>query len=132
MFSIDSKILVVDDMVMVRNFIITCLKNYGYSDISEAKDGLEAWKILLEAKPSYDLVISDWSMPALSGIDLLKKIRADERLKKIPVIMITSESDSEMVAEAAKAGVTNYVIKPFTQEILQKKLQIAYEKCKVA
>ena len=132
MFAVGSKILVVDDMSMVRIFIISCLNNFGYTNINEAKDGSEAWQMLLAANPKYDLIISDWSMPIISGIDLLKKIRAEDRLKKTPVIMITSESDAELVTEALKAGVTNYVIKPFTKEILQNKLQIAYEKCKAS
>lgn len=132
MFALNTKILVIDDMAMMRKFVTKFLKEFGFTDITEAKDGAEAWDILSAANPSFALVISDWSMPKMTGLELLKKIRADVRLGKTPVIMVTAESEEGSVIEAIKAGVTTYVAKPFTAEILKEKMESAHSKCKAA
>lgn len=132
MFALNTKILVVDDMAMMRKFVTKFLKEFGFTDITEAKDGVEAWDFLSAANPQFALVISDWSMPKMTGLDLLKKIRSDSRLGKTPVVMVTAESEQDSVIEAIKAGVTAYVAKPFTADVLKEKLMSAHEKCKAA
>ncbi|MFP4032888.1 MAG: response regulator [Desulfococcaceae bacterium] len=118
----DATILVVDDFPIMRGIIRRMLtKRFGLNEIFEADDGVKAWKILNES--SVDLVICDWNMPNMTGIDLLKKIRADPRLGKLPFVMVTAEGKKENVIEATKAGVTGFIIKPFTAKDLGKKLK---------
>jgi two-component system, chemotaxis family, chemotaxis protein CheY len=113
-------ILVVDDYSTMRRITKNLLKQLGFSEIEEASDGADALKKMQE-RP-FELVISDWSMETMSGLDLLKRMRADAKLKHIPFIMVTAESKPENVIAAKKAGVSNYIVKPFNAETLKNKM----------
>ncbi len=117
------KILVVDDSRIMRNVLKNILKEKEIDEdaILEASDGVEALKLLKSNK--VDLVLLDWNMPKLNGIELVKIVRAEEELKEIPIIMVTSEAARYNVMEAIKAGVTDYIIKPIRGEIVHKKLE---------
>jgi two-component system chemotaxis response regulator CheY len=119
-------VLVVDDFKTMRRIVRGCLKDMGFSEIDEAEDGRLALQML--QKKGYQLIISDWNMPNMMGIDLLKAVRSDTRLKAIPFLMLTAESQKENVLEAARAGVSNYIVKPFTPEQLEEKLNQIYQK----
>lgn len=114
------KVLIVDDYKTMLRVLHNLLRQMNFINIEEAEDGAEAFAKLQQ--DTYGLVISDWNMEPVSGMDLLKKIRADEKMKDLPFIMITAESSSENVKAAKEAGVSNYIIKPFTAETLQTKL----------
>ncbi len=115
------KILVVDDFSTMRRIIKNILKQIGFTDIDEAENGQVALSKLNDN--DYDLVVSDWNMPEMTGIELLKAVRATEAIKDIPFLMVTAEAKKENVVEAVKAGVNNYIVKPFTAEILQEKIE---------
>jgi two-component system chemotaxis response regulator CheY len=119
------KILTVDDFSTMRRIIRNMLRQLGYTNIVEAEDGAEALGLLHKEK--VDFIISDWNMPNMSGLDLLKAIRADESLKPIPVLLVTAEALKENVVEAVKAGVNNYVVKPFTAETLKEKIDAIFK-----
>ncbi|MDH5668225.1 MAG: chemotaxis response regulator CheY [Nitrospira sp.] len=114
------KILVVDDMATMRRIVKTLLKQLGFTNISEAENGEEGLQKLRSEK--FDFVVSDWNMPIMTGIDMLRAIRADEALKAIPVLMVTAEAQQQNLVEAVQAGVSNYIVKPFTAETMQEKL----------
>ncbi len=128
MFDPATKVLVIDDMLTMRKIVVKACKDIGFSDIVEAPDGQKAWDVLQAASPLVGLVISDWNMPNCTGLDLLKKVRADARLKKTPFILLTAESEGHQVAEAVKSGVDNYIVKPFTPDLLQRKLEETFKK----
>jgi two-component system chemotaxis response regulator CheY len=113
-------ILVVDDFSTMRRIIKGLLQDLGYCNITEADDGLTALPLLKAG--NFDLLITDWNMPGMQGVELLRQVRADERLKKLPVLMLTAEAKREQIVEAAQAGVSGYVIKPFTAVTLKEKL----------
>ena len=104
----------------MRRIVKNLLQELGYQNIQEADDGKTAWPMLQAG--SFDFVITDWNMPLMPGLDLLKAIRADEKLKSLPVLMVTAEAKREQIVEAVQAGVSGYVVKPFTAEILKQKL----------
>jgi two-component system chemotaxis response regulator CheY len=114
------KIMVVDDMSTMRRIVKNLLKQLGFANVDEAENGQEALIKLRADK--FGFVVSDWNMPVMSGIELLRAIRADEALKAIPVLMVTAEAQKENIIEAVQAGVSNYVVKPFTAEALQDKI----------
>jgi two-component system, chemotaxis family, chemotaxis protein CheY len=114
------KYLVVDDFSTMRRIVKNLLQELGYQNIQEADDGKTAWPMLQSG--GFDFVITDWNMPLMPGLDLLKAIRADEKLKTLPVLMVTAEAKREQIIEAVQAGVSGYVVKPFTAEILKQKL----------
>jgi two-component system chemotaxis response regulator CheY len=114
------KILVVDDFSTMRRIVKNLLKDIGYTNLDEAENGSVALAKLKSVK--FDFVISDWNMPEMSGIDLLKAVRADESLKALPFLMVTAESKQENVVEALQAGVSNYIVKPFTASTLKEKI----------
>ena len=114
------KVLVVDDFATMRRILKNILKQLGFKNLVEADDGTTAWDVLEEQ--SIDLIISDWNMPKMSGIDLLKKVRANDTYKKTPFLMVTAEAQKQNVIEAVQAGVSNYVVKPFTAEAIFEKL----------
>lgn len=120
------KILVVDDFATMRKVIRNLLKQSGYENIVEAEDGVNALKILKSQK--IDFIVSDWNMPNMSGLELLKAVRADEDLKTLPFLMVTAEALQENVVAAVKAGVSNYIVKPFTSETLDEKIKKIMEK----
>ncbi len=128
MFPANTKILVVDDMMTMRKIVTKGLKDLGYSDIKEAADGNLAWAELDQANPPFQLIVSDWNMPNCSGLDFLRKLRADARFKTIPFIMLTAEAEAHQVKEAIMAGVTNYITKPFTGETLKQKIEQTFKK----
>jgi two-component system chemotaxis response regulator CheY len=114
------KILVVDDHESMRRIEKQILNDLGYKNVDMADDGSTALPMLQAG--SYDFVISDWNMPKMEGLELLKAIRADSRLAKLPVLLVTAESKKEKIIEAAQAGVNDYVVKPFNAEILKAKI----------
>jgi two-component system chemotaxis response regulator CheY len=114
------KFLVVDDFSTMRRIIKNLLHDLGYSNVSEADDGNTAQPMLQQG--DFDFLITDWNMPGMPGLDLLKAVRADAKLKGMPVLMLTAESKREQIVEAAQAGVNGYVIKPFTAVTLKEKL----------
>ena len=120
------KILVVDDFSTMRRIVKNLLNELGFSDISEADDGKTALPMLQNG--NFDFVVTDWNMPGMPGIELLRHIRADERLKNIPVLMVTAEAQREQIIEAAKAGVSGYIVKPFTGQTLKEKLEKIFER----
>ena len=114
------KILVVDDMVTMRRIVKNILKQLGFANVEEAENGQEALQKLQTDR--YGFVVSDWNMPVMTGIDMLRAIRADEKLKTTPVLMVTAEAQQSNLVEAVQAGVSNYIVKPFTAETLQEKI----------
>ena len=114
------KILIVDDFATMRKILKNLLFQMGFKNVIEADDGTTALEVL--AKEKVDLIISDWNMPKMTGIELLKAVRNDENLKSVKFIMVTAESQKENVMEAIKLGVNQYVVKPFTPEVLREKL----------
>jgi two-component system chemotaxis response regulator CheY len=131
MFDPATRVLVVDDMMTMRKIVAKACRDIGFSDIVEAADGQKAWEAIQSAAPAVGLVISDWNMPNCTGLDLLKRVRADGRFKKVPFILLTAESEGHQVAEAVKSGVDNYIVKPFTPELLQRKLEETFKKTSV-
>ena len=115
------KILVVDDFSTMRRIVRNLLKELGFSNVQEAEDGVDALRKL--RAESFDFVVSDWNMPNMTGIDLLREIRKDDALKHLPVLMVTAEAKRENIIEAAQAGANGYVVKPFTATTLDEKLQ---------
>jgi len=115
------KVLVVDDFATMRRIVKDVLKQIGFNNTVEAGDGSAALDILKKEK--VDLIVSDWNMPKMTGLDLLKAVRANDDLKGIPFIMVTAEGQKDNVIEAVKAGVSNYIVKPFTPETFGEKLE---------
>jgi two-component system chemotaxis response regulator CheY len=118
-------ILVVDDFATMRRIVRNILKQLGYENIHEADDGSSALEILKREKIQF--IISDWNMPQMSGIELLKTVRATEEWKDLPFLMVTAEGQKENVIEAVKNKVNNYIVKPFTPEILMEKIGKIFE-----
>jgi two-component system chemotaxis response regulator CheY len=115
------KLLVVDDSSTMRRIIKNTLARLGYNDILEGGDGLEGWAAI-DANPDVEMLITDWNMPEMNGLELVKKVRADARFKDLPIIMVTTEGGKAEVITALKAGVNNYIVKPFTPQVLKEKL----------
>lgn len=120
------RILVVDDFATMRKVIRNLLRQIGYQEVIEAEDGVSALRELRSQR--IDFIISDWNMPNMSGIDFLRAVRADSELSSIPFLMVTAESLKDNVVEAVKAGVSNYIVKPFTAEVLNEKIEKIIEK----
>ena len=116
------KVLIVDDYKTMLRIIRNLLRQLGLENVEEALDGTEALAILEEAGGDFGLVISDWNMEPMTGIEVLRKVRADDKLKHIPFIMVTAESKSENVIAAKEAGVSNYIVKPFNADTLKSKM----------
>ena len=116
----DMKFLVVDDYSTMRRIVKNLLHDLGYANVTEADDGNTALPLLQAG--GFDFLITDWNMPGMPGLDLLKAVRANEKLKKMPVLMLTAEAKREQIVEAAQAGVNGYVIKPFTAATLKEKI----------
>ena len=115
------KILIVDDFATMRRILKNILKQLGFKTLVEADDGTTAWEIL--EGQTIDLIISDWNMPKMTGLELLKKVRASDAYKSTPFLMVTAEAQKQNVIEAVQAGVSNYVVKPFTAEAISDKLE---------
>ncbi|WP_144209919.1 chemotaxis response regulator CheY [Shewanella donghaensis] len=120
------KILIVDDFSTMRRIIKNLLRDLGFNNTQEADDGSTALPML--QKSDFDFVVTDWNMPGMQGIDLLKAIRADDSLKHLPVLMVTAEAKREQIIAAAQAGVNGYVVKPFTAATLKEKLDKIFER----
>ncbi|MFT6507167.1 MAG: two-component system chemotaxis response regulator CheY [Colwellia sp.] len=120
------KVLVVDDFSTMRRIIKNLLRDLGFTNISEADDGNTALPMLKDG--NFDFVVTDWNMPGMQGIDLLKAIRADSNLSHIPVLMVTAEAKKEQIIMAAQAGVNGYIVKPFTAATLNTKLDKIFER----
>jgi len=122
----EMKVIVIDDMPTMVKIISRMLQNIGFKNIKTAKDGKEAWQMLQEAterKDPYQFIVSDWNMPNMTGLELLKLVRASTDYAKTPFLMITAESEKEQVVVAISAGVTNYIAKPFTPPTLEEKIK---------
>jgi two-component system, chemotaxis family, chemotaxis protein CheY len=120
------KILIVDDFSTMRRIIKGLLHELGFNNIEEADDGINALPML--KANHYDFLITDWNMPGMTGIDLLKAVRADAKLGKLPILMVTAEAKREQIVEAAQAGVNGYVVKPFTANTLKEKMDKIFER----
>ncbi len=120
------KILIVDDFSTMRRIIKNLLRDLGFNNTQEADDGSTALPMLQNG--DFDFLITDWNMPNMPGIDLLKAVRADANLKSMPVLMVTAEAKRDQIVEAAEAGVNGYVVKPFTAETLKEKIDKIFER----
>ncbi|MDA8095415.1 MAG: chemotaxis response regulator CheY [Betaproteobacteria bacterium] len=120
------KFLIVDDFSTMRRIVRNLLKELGFNNADEAEDGVAALHKLRGG--GFEFVVSDWNMPNMTGLELLKSIRADAALKHLPVLMITAEAKKENIIEAAQAGASGYIVKPFTAATLEEKLNKIFEK----
>lgn len=120
------KILVVDDFSTMRRIIRNLLRDLGFNNIEEADDGNSALPMLRSGK--YNFLITDWNMPGMNGMELLKEVRADESLKSLPILMVTAEAKRDQIVSAAQAGVNGYVVKPFTAAVLKDKIEKIFER----
>ncbi len=116
------KFLVVDDSSTMRRIIKNTLGRLGYKDILEAEDGVVAWKVMGE-NSDIDILVTDWNMPEMNGLELVKKVRSEAKYEDMPIIMVTTEGGKTEVITALKAGVNNYIVKPFTPQVLKEKLE---------
>jgi two-component system chemotaxis response regulator CheY len=116
------KILVVDDSSTMRRIIKNTLNHLGYKDLLEAEDGAVAWEAMTQ-NPDIGVLITDWNMPNMNGLELVKKVRAEQKYTDMPIIMVTTEGGKAEVITALKAGVNNYIVKPFTPQVLKEKLE---------
>ena len=124
------KVLIVDDFSTMRRIIKNLLRELGYTNTAEADDGETGLAVLKQG--GIDFLITDWNMPNMPGIELLQHVRADEKLKNLPVLMVTAEAKREQIVLAAEAGVNGYVVKPFTAQTLQQKIDRIFERLAVA
>lgn len=120
------KILIVDDFSTMRRIIKNLLRDLGFNNTQEADDGLTALPKLQSG--DFDFLVTDWNMPGMQGIDLLKAVRADPKLNTLPVLMVTAEAKKEQIVEAAQAGVNGYIVKPFTAATLKEKIDKIFER----
>lgn len=116
----DMRILIVDDFSTMRRIVRNILRQLGMQNVVEADDGTTAWDILNREK--IDFIVSDWNMPKMAGIDLLRKVRASEQFSHLPFLMVTAEAQQENIIEAVQAKVSNYIVKPFTADTLKQKI----------
>lgn len=128
MFDFKTRVLVVDDMLTMRKLVSKICRELGFTDIVEASDGAKAWELVSDSASTIGLVISDWNMPNSTGLDLLKRIRGSQKHAKLPFIMVTAEAEIQQISEALQSGVTDYVVKPFTADVLKQKLENAHKK----
>ncbi len=115
-----AKILIVDDFSTLRRIIKNILKQLGYVNIEEAEDGVQAFNKLKNG--GFDFLITDWNMPNMTGLELLQKVRETDITKELPVLMVTAEAEKENIVAAVQAGVNNYIVKPFTADVLKEKM----------
>lgn len=121
----DMTVLVVDDSQLVRKLVVDALRKMGIKDVHQAADGYIAWQ-MIQAGVKFNLIISDWKMERMSGLDLLEKIRADERFEVIPFIMLTAETQRDNVVDAIQKGVTDFIIKPFDAVTISRRIERLY------
>lgn len=120
-YNIDMRVLVVDDFSTMRRIIKNILRQLGFNNVVEADDGTTAWDIL--NKDKIEFIISDWNMPQMTGIELLRKVRASEEFCDLPFLMVTAEAQQENIIEAVQAKVSNYIVKPFTADVMKQKIE---------
>ena len=120
-YDTNMRVLVVDDFSTMRRIVKNILRQLGFNNVVEADDGTTAWDVLNKEK--IDFIISDWNMPQMTGIDLLRKVRASEEFGHLPFLMVTAEAQQENIIEAAQAKVSNYIVKPFTAETMKQKIE---------
>ena len=120
------KILIVDDFSTMRRIIKNLLRDLGFTNTAEADDGMTALPMLQNG--SYDFLVTDWNMPGMTGIELLKSVRSDENLCNLPVLMVTAEAKRDQIVAAAQAGVNGYVVKPFTAAALKEKIEKIFDR----
>ncbi len=125
-FDTSMRLLVVDDFSTMRRIIKNILRQIGFTNIEEADDGTSAWEVI--NKGGIDFIISDWNMPQMTGIELLRKVRSSEEFGDLPFLMVTAEAQQENVIEAVQAKVSNYIVKPFTAETLKQKIDKIFDK----
>jgi len=118
------KLLVVDDSSTMRRIIKNTLSRLGYTDILEAENGAKAWEIMAAPDSEVKILITDWNMPEMNGLELVKKVRAEQKYSDVPIIMVTTEGGKAEVITALRAGVNNYIVKPFTPQVLKEKLEV--------
>ncbi len=123
--NLNMKILIVDDFATMRKIVRNVLKQIGFTNMIEADNGKSALKAL--KKENVDLILCDWNMPEVAGIDLLKTLKSDDALKDIPFVMVTAEAQKDNIIDAVKAGVTSYIVKPFTAETVSEKLKAIFK-----
>ena len=116
------KILVVDDSSTMRRIIKNTLNRLGYTELFEGENGVQAWEVLQQT-PDIGVLVTDWNMPEMNGLELVKKVRAEQKYVDMPIIMVTTEGGKAEVITALKAGVNNYIVKPFTPQVLKEKLE---------
>ncbi len=119
-YDTNMRVLVVDDFSTMRRIVKNILRQIGFTNVVEADDGTTAWEVL--NKDKIDFIISDWNMPQMTGIDLLRKVRASEQFSHLPFLMVTAEAQQENIIEAAQAKVSNYIVKPFTADTMKQKI----------
>ncbi len=119
-YNTNMRVLVVDDFATMRRIIKNILRQLGFMNVVEADDGTTAWEVL--NKDKIDFIISDWNMPQMTGIDLLRKVRSSEEFADLPFLMVTAEAQQENIIEAVQAKVSNYIVKPFTAETMKQKI----------
>lgn len=133
MFPLSTRILVIDDMQSIRDLVKAQLRSMNFNEILETDNGENGWNMInaeLKAPMPIQLVISDWNMPKMNGLDLLKKVRANGPTADLPFVLLTSEAEREQVTEAVMAGVSQYIVKPFSSKIFEDKLKGAWQKHK--
>jgi two-component system, chemotaxis family, chemotaxis protein CheY len=131
MFPATTRILIIDDMSTMRQLVKAQLRTMGFKNFYEAENGEQAFGVLqaqTKAQEGIELVLSDWNMPQLTGIDLLKRVRATPEYKELPFMLITAEGEQSQVLDAIKAGVSNYLVKPFTPASIQEKIAAVWKK----
>ena len=126
----DMKILIVDDFSTMRRIIKNLLRDLGFNNTTEADDGATAWPVLQTG--NFDFLVTDWNMPDMDGLSLLKAVRGDERLATLPVLLVTAEAKKEQIVEAAQSGVNGYIVKPFTANTLKEKIDKIFERIESA
>jgi len=120
------KILIVDDFSTMRRIIKNLLRDLGFNNTEEADDGNTGLPKLQSG--NFDFLVTDWNMPGMTGIDLLRAVRADDKLKELPVLMVTAEAKKEQIVMAAQEGVNGYIVKPFTAQTLKEKIDKIFER----
>ena len=128
MFDAATRVLIADDASSMRLTVKAMLNSFGLNDVTEATNGNNAWELLNSANPPIGLILSDQNMPECTGMEFLKRVRADAKFAKIPFLLVTSEGEKQMIVDAIKAGVSNYVTKPVDADALKKKLEATAEK----
>ncbi|MBN22977.1 MAG: hypothetical protein CL678_16955 [Bdellovibrionaceae bacterium] len=128
MFDPSTRVLVIDDMLTMRKIVGKACKSIGLTDIIEAKDGRDGWEKLTTSDKEVGLIVSDWNMPNCTGIELLKRVRADGKYGALPFILVTAEKEGSQVKEAILAGVSNYIVKPFDVDTFKVKVEEVYKK----